>query len=78
MKGSREGDPICISDSEGYAEASVFDSWWIRRVKSELGTMIGERIGHEVYMKRENADSWNSVLEKEQILETYFAQLQKS
>ena len=48
MKGSREGDTICISDSEGYAEASVFDSWWIRRVKSELGTMIGERIGHEV------------------------------
>ena len=33
---------------------------------------------YKVYMKRENADNWNSGLEKEQILETYFAQLQKS
>src|SRR4051812_7328049 len=33
---------------------------------------------YRVYMKRENADSWNSGLEKEQILETYSAQLQKS
>ena len=33
---------------------------------------------YKVYMKRENAGSWNSVLEKEQILETYSAQLQKS
>ena len=29
-------------------------------------------------MKRENAGSWDSGLEKEQILETYSAQLQKS
>ena len=29
-------------------------------------------------MKRENAGSWNSRLEKEQILETYYAQHQKS
>ena len=33
---------------------------------------------YKVYMKRENACSWNSGLEKEQILETYSAQLQKS
>ena len=33
---------------------------------------------YKVYMKRENSDSWNSGLEKEQILETYSAQLQKS
>ena len=33
---------------------------------------------YKVYMKRENADSWNSGLENEQILETYSAQLQKS
>ena len=33
---------------------------------------------YKVYMKRENAASWNSGLEKEQILETYSAQLQKS
>ena len=33
---------------------------------------------YKVYMKRENADSWDSRLEKEQILETYSAQLQKS
>ena len=32
---------------------------------------------YKVYMKRENAGSWNSGLEKEQILETYSAQLQK-
>ena len=30
---------------------------------------------YKVYMKRENADSWNSGLEKEQILDTYSAQL---
>ena len=33
---------------------------------------------YKVYMKRENAGSWGSGLEKEQILETYSAQLQKS
>ena len=33
---------------------------------------------YKVYMKRENAGSWNSGLEKEQILETYSAYLQKS
>ena len=33
---------------------------------------------YKVYMKRENADSWDSRLEHEQILETYSAQLQKS
>ena len=33
---------------------------------------------YKVYMKRGNAGSWNSGLEKEQILETYSAHLQKS
>ena len=33
---------------------------------------------YKVYTKRENANSWNSGLEKEQILKTYSAQLQKS
>ena len=33
---------------------------------------------YKVYMKRENAGSWDSGMEKEQILETYSAQLQKS
>ena len=33
---------------------------------------------YKVYIKRENGGSWNSGLEKEQILETYSAQLQKS
>ena len=32
---------------------------------------------YKVYIRRENAGSWNSGLEKEQILETYSAQLQK-
>ena len=33
---------------------------------------------YKVYMKRENADSWYSGLEREKILETYSGQLQKS
>ena len=33
---------------------------------------------YKVYMKRGNAGSWNSWLEKGQILETYSAHLQKS
>ena len=33
---------------------------------------------YKVYIKREHAGSWDSRLEKEQILETYSAQLQKS
>ena len=33
---------------------------------------------YKVYMKRENAGSWETGLEKEKILETYSAQLQKS
>ena len=33
---------------------------------------------YKVYIRRENAGSWNSGLEKEQILETYSAQHQKS
>ena len=33
---------------------------------------------YKVYMKRENVGSWDSRLEKEQVLETYSAQLQKS
>ena len=33
---------------------------------------------YKVYMKRENVGNWNSGLEKEQILESYSAQLQKS
>uniref|UniRef100_M8BH72 F-box domain-containing protein n=1 Tax=Aegilops tauschii TaxID=37682 RepID=M8BH72_AEGTA len=40
-----------------------------------LSRLTGQKA---VYMKRENAGSWNSGLEKEQILETYSAQLQKS
>ena len=33
---------------------------------------------YKVYIKRENAHNWDFGLEKEQILETYYAQLQKS
>ena len=33
---------------------------------------------YKVYIRRENAGSWSSGLEKEQILETYSPQLQKS
>ena len=41
-------------------------------------TYVYPLLFYKIYMKRENADSWNSGLEKEQILETYFTQLQKS
>ena len=41
-------------------------------------TYVFSLLYYKVYMKRENAGSWNSGLEKEQILETYSAQLQKS
>ena len=43
-----------------------------------LNTYAFSLLFYKVYMKRENADSWNFGLEKEQILETYSAQLQKS
>ena len=33
---------------------------------------------YKVYMKRENAGSWDSGLEKEQLLETYSVEIQKS
>ena len=41
-------------------------------------TYANSLLFYKVYIKRENAGSWNSGLEKEQILETYSAQLQKS
>src|SRR3954468_21018254 len=41
-------------------------------------TYVYSLLFYKVYIRRENADSWNSGLEKEQILETYSAQLQKS
>ena len=41
-------------------------------------TYANSLLFYEVYMKRENADIWNAGLEKEQILETYSAQLEKS
>ena len=40
-------------------------------------TYVYSLLFYKVYMKREHAGSWNSGLEKEQILETYSAQLQK-
>ena len=41
-------------------------------------TYVYSLLFYKVYMKRENAGSWNSGLEKEQILEAYSTQLQKS
>ena len=40
-------------------------------------TYVVSLLFSKVYMKRENAGSWNSGLEKEQTLETYSAQLKK-
>ena len=39
-------------------------------------TYVYSLLFYKVYIRRENADNWNSGLEKEQILETYYAQLQ--
>ena len=51
-----------------------------RRVEYPLfqDTVSYSLLFYKVYIRRENAGSWNSGLEKEQVLETYFAQLQKS
>ncbi|XP_073352059.1 uncharacterized protein [Aegilops tauschii subsp. strangulata] len=48
-----------------------------RRQEHTQAALIGGAT-HQVYIRRENAGSWNSGLENEQILETYSAQLQKS
>ena len=56
---------------------SIFIALWaiITRYVTILMPIL---LFYKIYMKRENAGSWNSGLEKEQILETYSAQLQKS
>ena len=41
-------------------------------------TYVYSLLFYKVYVMRENASSWNSGLEEEQILETYSAHLQKS
>ncbi|KAI5013044.1 hypothetical protein ZWY2020_027998 [Hordeum vulgare] len=61
----------CIRKSLG---SSVVSGVW----GGVTGTIERGVTPQGVYMKRENAGSWNSGLEKEQILETYSAQLQKS
>ena len=61
-----------------HAFISIFIALWavITRYVTILMPILS--YFYKVYMKRENAGSWNSGLEKEQILETYSAQLQKS
>ena len=41
-------------------------------------TYVYSLLFYKVYIKRENAGNWDSGLEKEQILDTYSPQLQKS
>ena len=61
-----------------HAFISIFNALWaiITRYVTILMAILSYFT--RFIMKRENAGSWNSGLEKEQILEMYFAQLQKS
>ena len=61
-----------------HAFMSIFIALW--DVISRYVTILMAILSYfeKVYIRRENAGSWNSRLEKEQILETYSAQLQKS
>ena len=70
----------------GGVDTSIFASWFYIDIYCIMGcyytlchnTYAFSLLFYKVYMKRENAGSWNSGLEKEEILETYSAQLQKS
>ena len=57
-----------------HAFISIFIALWA--VITHYVTILMPILFYKVYIKRENAGSWNSGLEKEQILETYSAQLQ--
>ena len=78
-----------LRTSEVYAWGSWyvhFASWFyidIYRIMDCYFTLCHNTYGYsllfyKVYIRRENAGSWNSGLEKEQILETYSVKLQKS
>ena len=61
-----------------HAFISIFTVLWV--VTARYITILMDILSYftRFIMKRENAGSWDSRLEKEQILETYSAQLQKS
>ena len=60
-----------------HAFISIFIALWAI-ITHYVNTYAYSLLFYKVYIKRENAGSWDSGLEKEQILETYSAQLQKS
>ncbi|XP_044432994.1 myosin tail region-interacting protein MTI1 [Triticum aestivum] len=59
-----EENLVCLLLCRQLMATPIYNSAWLAKAV-------------KVYMKRENAGSWNSGLENEQILETYYAQLQK-
>ena len=61
-----------------HAFISIFIALWV--VITRYVTILMAILSYftRFIMKRENAGSWDSGLEKEKILETYSAQLQKS
>ena len=61
-----------------HAFISIFIALWA--VITRYVTILMAILSHftRFIMKRENAGSWDSGLEKEQILEIYYAQLEKS
>ena len=61
-----------------HAFISIFIALWAVITHYVTNTYAFSLLFHKVYAKRENAGSWNSGLEKEQILKDYSAQLQKS
>ena len=61
-----------------HAFISIFVALWVVTTHYVTILMHFSLLFYKVYTKRENASSWNFGLEKEQILETYSAQLQKS
>ena len=58
-----------------HAFISIFIALWAVICHNTYGYSL---LFYKVYLKRENAGSWNSRLEKEQILKDYSVQLQKS
>ena len=71
---------MCATDTSilHYAFTTIFIALWA--VISRYVTILMAILSYftRFNMKRENVGSWNSGLEKEQILEAYSAQLQKS
>ncbi|EMS63499.1 UDP-glycosyltransferase 91C1 [Triticum urartu] len=67
-----------VAGPRANSDADHFGPSTEEEMEADLKRIDAMEEDQEVYMKRENAGSWSSGLEKEQMLETYSAQLQKS